>query len=90
MADKVDLTGPGTSGCPAEEFLARFSMNELPADAPEARHIARCPECRRRLDTLNEALRLWEREHVPPCDAAVLERIRKGFHRKLRESGPEI
>ena len=88
MADKMG--GPETSGCPEEEFLARFSMNELPPDTPEARHIARCPECRRRLAMLNEALRLWERKHTPPCGAAVLERIRKGFHRKLHENGPEF
>jgi len=89
MADKVGLAGSGTAGCPREEFLARFSMDELPADTPEARHIARCPECRQRLAALAEAMRLWERNGVPPCDTAVLKRIREGFHRKLHESDPD-
>ena len=88
MADKVGLAGAEATGCPGEDVLARFSMDELPADTPEARHIARCPECRKRLDVLAEAMRLWERNGVPPCDAAVLKRIREGFHRKLHESGP--
>lgn len=86
---KEDRRGPEgakTSECPDEDFLARFSMQELSPDTPEARHIARCPECRRRLDMLNEALRLWEKKHTAPCGAAVLKRVREGFHRKLHES----
>ena len=90
MADKVCRERPGSSGCPGEEFLARFSAGELPDDTPEARHIAHCPECRRKLDALAEAVRLWERRMSEPCDAAVLERIKEGFHRKLHETDPGI